>query len=103
MFNENACTLSSCSICKVGLPHREVNELPVCQSCVSVTDVIENMWIVAGHYGDEDSYIEIVTAESESAARERFSEFMDTQSEGSEHWISGAVQLHQAIEQRGGN
>ncbi|MCL1148053.1 hypothetical protein L2747_18785 [Shewanella marinintestina] len=100
MFNESVCTLPSCSICKVGLLHLEVNGLPVRQSCESVTDVIENMWIVVGHYGDEDSYIEIVTAESESAARERFSEFMDTQSEGSEHWITGAVQLHQTVAQR---
>ena len=100
MLNENVCTLSTCSICKSEISHREVNGLPVCLSCEPVRDVIDNMWIVVGHYGDDDACIEVITAENEEEARERFSEFMDTQAEGSEHWITGASQLHQVINQR---
>ncbi|WP_076410723.1 hypothetical protein [Shewanella sp. UCD-KL12] len=100
MINENVCILSTCSICKAELSHREVNGLPVCRSCEPVSDVIENMWVVVGHYGDDDAYIEVIIAESEEVARERFSEFMDAQAQGSEHWITGSSQLHHAIAQR---
>lgn len=100
MFDKKVTSQITCSICKVVATSSEVKELTVCCSCQSVTEFLDNKWVVVGHYGDEDSYIEIVTAESESVARERFSEFMDSQSEGSEHWITVASLLEQAIERR---
>lgn len=89
-----------CSICKTALARDEASGRPIYCSCKLVTELKENMWIVVGHYGDDTSYIEVVIAENEELARERFAEFMDAQSEGSELWITGTSRLKQAVEHR---